>query len=110
VTRHRRVVFYDYDELCLLTDCRFRTIPEPRTYAEEMSAEPWFSVDVHDVFPEEFGRFIGLTGEQRAAFMRHHADLLDIDFWQRTKDRLQAGERIDIVPYDTSRCLRAHCE
>jgi isocitrate dehydrogenase kinase/phosphatase len=110
VTRHRRVVFYDYDELCLLTDCRFRSIPEPRTYAEEMSAEPWFAVDVHDVFPEEFGRFIGLTGDQRATFMAHHADLLDVDFWQRTKERLQAGERIDIVPYDASRCLHERCE
>jgi isocitrate dehydrogenase kinase/phosphatase len=110
VTRHGRVVFYDYDELCLLTDCRFRTIPEPRTYAEEMAAEPWFSVDVHDVFPEEFERFLGLSGDQRETFMRHHADLLDVDFWQRTKERLQAGERIDIVPYDASRCLRTPCE
>ena len=110
VTRHGRVVFYDYDELCLLTDCRFRTIPEPRTHAEEMSAEPWFSVEVHDVFPEEFEHFIGLSGDQRVTFMRHHADLLDVDFWQRTKQRLQAGEHIDIVPYHASRCLREHCE
>jgi isocitrate dehydrogenase kinase/phosphatase len=109
VTRHGRVVFYDYDELCLLTECNFRIIPEPRTYAEEMSAEPWFSVDVHDVFPEEFARFIGLSGDLRATFMRHHSDLLDIDFWQRTKERLLAGDRIDIVPYDASRCLRAPC-
>ena len=30
VTRHRRVIFYDYDELCLLSDCRFREMPVPR--------------------------------------------------------------------------------
>jgi isocitrate dehydrogenase kinase/phosphatase len=110
VTRHGRVVFYDYDELCLLTDCRFRTIPEPRTDAEEMSARPWFSVGLHDVFPEEFERFIGLSGDHSATFMHHHADLLEVDFWQRTKERLQAGERIDIVPYHASRCLRNTCE
>lgn len=110
VTRHGRVVFYDYDELCLLTDCQFRTMPEPRTYAEEMSAEPWFRVDAHDVFPEEFEHFIGLSGDQWATFMHHHADLLHVDFWQRTKERLQAGERIDIVPYHPSRCLRGTCE
>ncbi len=110
VTRHGRVVFYDYDELCLLTDCRFRTMPEPRTYAEEMSAEPWFRVDAHDVFPEEFEHFIGLSGDQWSTFMHHHADLLHVDFWQRTKERLQAGEHIDIVPYHPSRCLRGTCE
>jgi isocitrate dehydrogenase kinase/phosphatase len=85
-------------------------MPEPRTDAEEMSAEPWFSVGLHDVFPEEFERFIGLSGDHWATFMRHHADLLEVDFWQRTKERLQAGERIDIVPYHASRCLRNTCE
>ena len=28
VTRHNRVIFYDYDELCLVTDCRFRDVPQ----------------------------------------------------------------------------------
>ena len=28
VTRHGRVIFYDYDELCAVTDCRFRDIPQ----------------------------------------------------------------------------------
>ena len=110
VTRHGRVVFYDYDELCLLTDCQFRTMPEPRTYAEEMSAEPWFRVDPHDVFPEEFERFIGLSGDQWATFLDHHADLLHVDFWRCTREQLQAGERIDIAPYHPSRRLRGGCE
>ena len=30
VTRHGRVVFYDYDEICPLGDCRFRPMPEAR--------------------------------------------------------------------------------
>jgi isocitrate dehydrogenase kinase/phosphatase len=109
VTRHGRVVFYDYDELRLLTDCRFRTMPEPRSYAEEMSAEPWFGVEAGDVFPEEFEHFIGLTGDHWQTFVEHHGDLLGLDFWQDTKERLQAGERIDIVPYDDSRCLHDTC-
>src|SRR6267378_307876 len=29
VTRHGRVVFYDYDELCFMTDCNFRDMPQP---------------------------------------------------------------------------------
>src|SRR4029077_17372124 len=28
VTRRGRVVFYDYDELCFLTDCNFRNLPQ----------------------------------------------------------------------------------
>src|ERR1043166_7990344 len=53
VTRHGRVVFYDYDELCLLTDCHFRKLPEARTPEDEIAAEPWFSVRENDIFPEE---------------------------------------------------------
>ena len=28
VSRHGRVIFYDYDELCLVTDCNFRRMPQ----------------------------------------------------------------------------------
>ncbi|MBC6371149.1 bifunctional isocitrate dehydrogenase kinase/phosphatase, partial [Lactobacillus kullabergensis] len=42
VTRHGRVVFYDYDEIEYLTDCNIRTVPEPRTEEEEMSGEVWY--------------------------------------------------------------------
>jgi isocitrate dehydrogenase kinase/phosphatase len=41
VSRHGRVIFYDYDELCLLTECNIRSLPQPRTEEEEMAAEPW---------------------------------------------------------------------
>ena len=42
VTRHGRVICYDYDELCLLSECRFRRIPEATSLEEEFAAEPWF--------------------------------------------------------------------
>ena len=57
VTRRGRVVFYDYDELCFLTDCNFRDLPQATTYEEEISAEPWFSVRANDVFPKNFQIF-----------------------------------------------------
>src|SRR5205823_12964704 len=60
VTRHGRVVFYDYDELCLLSDCTFREMPQARDSDEELYAEPWFSVGENDVFPEELQTFLGL--------------------------------------------------
>lgn len=99
VTRHGRVVFYDYDELCLLTDCNVRRIPPPRTPEEELSPEPWFAIHENDIFPEQFTHFIGVYGRLRDAFMAHHADLLAPPFWRDVQDRLQAGEIISIFPY-----------
>jgi isocitrate dehydrogenase kinase/phosphatase len=99
VTRHGRVIFYDYDELGLLTDFTFRRMPRPTTDDEEMAGEPWFGVAPGDVFPEEFLRFMGLQGELRALFVEAHGDLLTSDYWRTMQTRLQAGEIIDIFPY-----------
>ncbi|MBK8900166.1 MAG: bifunctional isocitrate dehydrogenase kinase/phosphatase [Anaerolineaceae bacterium] len=104
VTRHERVVFYDYDELRPLTTCNFRTFPQSRTYEDELSAEPWFHIDPNDVFPEEFLRFMGLPNSVKPTFLKHHSDLMDIAFWQQIQQRLEAGEIITIRPYrDTHR-------
>jgi len=103
VTRHGRVVFYDYDELCLLTTCNFRKLPPPSVYDDEMAAEPWFYVDENDVFPEELQNFIELSGSLRTEFLKHHADLFDVDFWQQTQAKVRAGELPHIFPY-SSRC------
>jgi isocitrate dehydrogenase kinase/phosphatase len=99
VTRHGRVVFYDYDELCLLSACKFRVMPRSGTYEEEISSEVWFGVGSNDVFPEEFRRFLGLSGVLRDIFIRHHGDLFDAVFWQKIQSRLQSGEIIDVFPY-----------
>ncbi|MDZ7597370.1 MAG: bifunctional isocitrate dehydrogenase kinase/phosphatase [Desulfobacterales bacterium] len=108
VTRHGRVVFYDYDELCPLLACNFRRKPPSRRYEDEMAAEPWFTVGEADVFPEEFRAYLGLPGPLEAEFMAHHADLFDVDFWLRTQARIRSGERIHIFPYpDVLRLERA---
>ena len=54
VTRHGRVIFYDYDEIQQITEIKFRKIPPPRNEWDEFSSTPTFSVGVNDVFPEEF--------------------------------------------------------
>lgn len=107
VTRHGRVIFYDYDELCLLTDCNFRAMPAARTDEEELSAEPWFAVAPGDVFPEEFIAFLGLYGELREAFLEAHADLLAPEFWKRMQSLQRQGEVVDIFPYRPGCRLRA---
>jgi isocitrate dehydrogenase kinase/phosphatase len=108
VTRQGRVVFYDYDELCLLTSCIFRALPQPTHEDDVFATEPWFSVGEHDIFPEEFRHFLGLQGWLRDIFIEQHADLFEAQFWQQLQERLLNGEVIDIFPYDQSRRL-AHC-
>ncbi len=105
VTRHGRVVFYDYDELCFLLDCRFRRFPPAVSYEDELASEPWFHVNEGDIFPEEFAHFLGLSGEMRNAFNRFHGDLFDPGFWRQTQERLIAGELVHIFPYTRSQRL-----
>ena len=57
VTRHGKVVFYDYDEIEYLTDCNFRRVPAARNEEDEMSGEVWYTVHKGDVFPETFAPF-----------------------------------------------------
>jgi isocitrate dehydrogenase kinase/phosphatase len=105
VTRHGRVLFYDYDEISLLGECRFRALPTARNDDEEMSAEPWFSVSDGDVFPEEFLPFLVPQGPLRDAFLGAHRDLLSVRFWRQMQERQAAGEVPDFYPYRASRRL-----
>ncbi|MCA9957951.1 MAG: bifunctional isocitrate dehydrogenase kinase/phosphatase [Anaerolineales bacterium] len=108
VTRHGRVVFYDYDELLFLTECRFRKMPPARHDDDELSAAPWFTVEDNDVFPEEFENFLGFQGTVRQAFLAQHADLLDITFWRTYQERHRAGEVVHFFPYKQERRLNPH--
>ncbi len=82
VTNHRRVIFYDYDELCLVTDCVFRDLPQPRFEEEETSGEPWFHCGPHDVFPEQWLPFLSIPAALQEVFLRHHAPLLTAAWWR----------------------------
>ena len=106
VTRHGKVVFYDYDEIEYVTDCNFRKVPEPRNEEDEMSGEVWYPVGPHDVFPETFAPFLLGNPQVREAFMAHHADLLDVGFWQHHKDLIAAGQMPDVFPYEPHKRFR----
>ena len=108
VTRHGKVVFYDYDEIEYITDCNFRKVPEPRNEEEEMSGEVWYTVRPGDVFPETFGPFLLGNPAVKAVFMQHHADLLEPAFWQGHKDRILAGHVHDVFPYDAHKRFVHH--
>lgn len=106
VTRHGRVVCYDYDELGLLTDFTFRPMPQPKSDEDEFGEEAWFGVGPRDVFPEEFRRFIGLPPNLLGVLDRHHSELYGVEFWQETQDRVRRGDIIDIFPYPRRARLR----
>jgi isocitrate dehydrogenase kinase/phosphatase len=102
VTRYGRVVFYDYDEIEYMTDCKFRRIPPAPDFETEMSGEVWYSVSRLDVFPEEFETFLLVSDKIRDAFMRYHSDLFDAEFWQNTQEEIRKGEVQDFFPYPES--------
>jgi len=99
VTRHDRIVFYDYDEIAPMTDVIFRRIPPPRDYADEIAAEPYWSVGPTDVFPEQFEHFLVGDPGAREMFYEYHRDLLDPSFWQGKQERVRAGVQEDVFPY-----------
>ena len=105
LTRHGRVVFYDYDEICFLTDVNFRELP-PGSEDGDAGPEPPYFVGPGDVFPEEFITFMGLRGEARTAFLERHSDLLGVPFWLETQRRERAGGITEIYPYPRERRLR----
>jgi isocitrate dehydrogenase kinase/phosphatase len=106
VTRQGRVIFYDYDELCLLTDVHIRDLPVAKDDSDEWGAEPWFSVSEGDVFPEEFRHFLVIPGPLGDAFLSAHADLLTPEFWRRMQELAREGELADVFPYRAERRLR----
>lgn len=108
VTRHGRVVFYDYDELCPLTDCKFRRVPPPRNEADEMASRPWYDVGPNDIFPEEFRHFFSGNERARRAFDAQHADIYDADFWVGIQRDISAGLVHDVFPYRKKQRFPAH--
>ncbi|WP_242392713.1 bifunctional isocitrate dehydrogenase kinase/phosphatase [Anaeromyxobacter oryzisoli] len=110
VTRHGRVIFYDYDELTRVTACRFRDLPGRGGPGGDDDGydggEPTFYVGPEDVFPEEFLPFLGVSGRLREVFLQAHGDLLTGRWWREIQERIRAGEIVDIFPYREEQRLR----
>ncbi len=99
VTRHGSVVFYDYDELTFLDEVNFRSIPQARTYEDELSSEPWFTVGADDVFPEEFKKFFRFPDKISEKFEHSHGDLCDPEMWIQLQELNQAPDSGEFFPY-----------
>jgi isocitrate dehydrogenase kinase/phosphatase len=103
VTRHKRVIFYDYDELCAVTDCRFRDIPRAQHEEDEMRAEAWFHVNENDVFPETFMQFLGFDPHLKEVFLKVHGEIMTAEWWRGIQQRLNEGEVLEVLPYHRHR-------
>lgn len=99
LTRHGRVVFYDYDEIEYFTDCRIRTIPQARTEEEELSAEVWYHVGPKDIFPESYGTFLLGDARVKKYLLKHHADFFETQTWLNYQNQLKNGYTADHFGY-----------
>ncbi|MBU9846052.1 bifunctional isocitrate dehydrogenase kinase/phosphatase [Rahnella ecdela] len=102
VTRHGRVVFYDYDEICYMTEVNFRDIPAPRYPEDELASEPWYSIAPGDVFPEEFRHFLCSDKRLRQIFESLHDDLFSAGYWRGLQQRISEGHVEDVFAYRLS--------
>jgi len=103
VTRTGRVVFYDYDEITYITECNFRHIPPARSYDDEISDTPWYSIGQNDVFPGSFAPFFFANKTDLDLFKKDHAELMDADWWNSIKNDILAGNQKDLFPYPLKR-------
>ncbi|MBC8210431.1 MAG: bifunctional isocitrate dehydrogenase kinase/phosphatase [Gammaproteobacteria bacterium] len=101
VTRHGRVIFYDYDEIEFMTDMNFRHIPEAMTEEQEMSSEPWYPIGDHDVFPEEFLQFMTGNLQLRKLIVAHASELFNADYWKSVQQDIHDHRYHDVFPYST---------
>lgn len=100
VTRHSRIIFYDYDEVSLITACNFRDIPNANDDIDELRSEAWYYVGPNDMFPEEFIKFLSMDKELRSLFLVVHGELLTAEYWREIKSLHQSGKVSLVVPYD----------
>ncbi|MCG5500550.1 bifunctional isocitrate dehydrogenase kinase/phosphatase [Ectothiorhodospira lacustris] len=99
VTDSGKVVFYDYDEICYLTECHFRKIPPSPFPEDELSSDAWYSAGPNEIFPEEFPTFLSTDPRIRRLLMQLHRDLFDYRYWQRRQEDVKKGIHGDVFPY-----------
>ncbi len=102
VTRHGRVIFYDYDEVQYLLDVNFRVIPKTDNYDDMLSNEPWYSVGPGDVFPEQITTYVTAQNDIRQMLIQSHPELMDAGYWQQKQQRIRDGIVEDVFPYPQS--------
>ncbi|PKI14207.1 bifunctional isocitrate dehydrogenase kinase/phosphatase [Colwellia sp. 12G3] len=99
VTRHGRVIFYDYDEITYMNEVNFREKPKAITEEQLYASEPWYTVLPGDMFPEEIATFALANPSYLKAFKIHHQDLLTASYWQQCQQDVANGIYKSVFPY-----------
>ncbi len=102
ITRHGRVVFYDYDEIRPMSELQFRDVPRARYEEDELSAEPWYSVGPDDVFPETFRYALCSEAATGALLQQLHPELFDAGWWRRQQQRIAQGHIEEVMAWQQS--------
>ncbi|MGY8835255.1 MAG: bifunctional isocitrate dehydrogenase kinase/phosphatase [Enterobacterales bacterium] len=102
VTRWGRVVFYDFDEICPLTDCNFREVPQTQNALEELSRNSYFDIAENDIFPSQFKVFFSANEIAFNYFNNKHSNLFLATFWQGCQQQVHNGYLPDVYPYKQS--------
>nr|WP_229805235.1 bifunctional isocitrate dehydrogenase kinase/phosphatase [Alteromonas halophila] len=96
ITRHGRVIFYDYDEICLMSERNFRSLPQ----SDDPYAIDTMSVAPNDVFPEQFEHFIVGKKPFKQLLKTLHGDIMSPDYWKNVQQITARGEVQNFTPYN----------
>lgn len=96
ITKHGRVIFYDYDEICFMDERNFREIPK----SDDPYALDTLSVAPNDVFPEQFEHFIVGKKYLKDCLKELHGDLMTPAYWRQLQAVCKEGKTINFTPYN----------
>jgi isocitrate dehydrogenase kinase/phosphatase len=102
VSKHKRIIFYDYDEVQYLTDMNFRALPKAKSYDDYLMDEQSYSVAPQDVFPEQLCTFVMPNPTYKQFLTSTHPELLDVSFWKQAQQNIKNGKVSHIYPYPTA--------
>jgi isocitrate dehydrogenase kinase/phosphatase len=101
ITRHGRVIFYDYDEICYMHEREFRLLPK----SDDPYAIDLLSVGPSDVFPEQFEHFIVGKKHLKLLLKELHGDLMSQGFWLAAQAKAASREVQYFWPYSETKRL-----
>lgn len=99
ITKHGRVVFYDYDEICFMHERNFRALPK----SDDPYVLDTLSVAPNDVFPEQFEHFIIGKKVFKDILKELHGDLMTPEYWRSVQAITATGAIQNFTPYPASR-------
>lgn len=106
ISKHGRVIFYDYDEICFMNERNFRKMPK----TDDPFAVDTLSVGPNDVFPEQFEHFIVGKKHLKDLLKELHGDLMTPEYWQKIQRMCKEGKYLNFTPYNPKKSFFYHPE